>query len=89
MASKTVSAKRYSSTSRLVLQYQIAYTKKILMDDLIGSYKTNMGGKSSQVISTAFAAHIKYTYFTLTVTDRLLMVKTLLLFSGKIKTLAA
>ena len=29
---------RYSSTSRLVLQYQIAYTKKdILMDDSIGT----------------------------------------------------
>ena len=59
------------------------------MDDSIGTYKTNMGGKGSQVISTAFAAHTKYTYFTLTVTDRLLMVKTLLLFSGKIITLAA
>ena len=54
------------------------------MDDSIGTYKTNTGGKGSPMISTAFAAHIKYTYFTLTVTDRLLMVKTLLLFSGKI-----
>ncbi|MDY4990280.1 MAG: hypothetical protein SO071_03780 [Prevotella sp.] len=26
---------RYCSTSRLVLQYQIAYTKRILMDDSI------------------------------------------------------
>ena len=59
------------------------------MDDSIGTYKTNTGGKGSPMISTAFAAHIKETYFTLTVTDRLLMFKTLLLFSGKIKTLAA
>ena len=53
------------------------------------TYKTNTGGTGSPMISNAFAAHTKYTYFTLTVTDRLLMVKTLLLFSGKIITLAA
>ena len=35
-----------------------------------------MGGKGSPMISTAFTAHTKETYFTLTVTDRLLMVKT-------------
>ena len=35
-----------------------------------------MGGKGSPMISTAFAAYIKETYFTLTVTDRLLMVNT-------------
>ena len=40
------------------------------------TYNTNTGGKGSPMISTAFAAHIKYTYFTLTVTDRLLMVNT-------------
>ena len=40
------------------------------------TYKTNTGGKGSLMISTAFAAHAKATYFTLTVTDRLLMVNT-------------
>ena len=36
---------RYSSTSRLVLQYQIAYTKKdILMDDSIGCQKLRAHG---------------------------------------------
>ena len=37
------------------------------------TYKTNTGGKGSPMISTAFAANTKETYFTLTVTDRLLM----------------